>query len=59
MNPNLLGPLVRPAKQVILQSNRDQIKSAVANLCATNFLVFQKIELGFEIAQHHKEWWRS
>lgn len=33
------------------------LDAAVKHLCATNFLVFQKVELDFEIGPQHKIWW--
>jgi len=36
---------------------REQVNLALKQLCAKNYLVFQKIELGLEVARHHKDWW--
>lgn len=33
-----------------------KIREAIKALCAQDFLVFQKVELGMEIGQHHKVW---
>lgn len=44
-------------RQSIVRSGRTKLRETVANLCAKNFLVFQKVELGFELGNHHREWW--
>lgn len=46
-------------RQTILRTGKESLKEAVAKLCATNFLVFQKMELGFDLGYHHKEWWEQ
>jgi len=45
------------AAGAFLGGNAAGIKHAVRQLCRTNFLVFQKVELGFEIGPQHKIWW--
>jgi hypothetical protein len=37
--------------------NQGAIKHAIAQLCRTNFLIFQKVELGMEIGPQHRTWW--
>lgn len=43
--------------QVVLNTHQGSIKHAIRSLCKTNFLIFQKIECGFEIGPQHKIWW--
>jgi len=34
-----------------------QMRDLVKKLCATDFLIFQKVELGMEIGPQHRMWW--
>lgn len=36
---------------------QQQLQDALKELCRTDFLVFQKVELGMEIGPQHKIWW--
>jgi hypothetical protein len=45
------------AGSAFLKASTAGVKHAVRQLCRTNFLVFQKVELGMEIGPHHKIWW--
>lgn len=45
------------AQESVLEIGRDGLTHAVRKLCKTNFLVFQKVELGLEIGPQHKQWW--
>lgn len=57
MQPALFSK-TSPARQVILDQGKEAILGAINRLCATNFLIFMKVELGLEIGRHHKEWWK-
>jgi len=45
-----------PPQRAITGLAVPDLKKEIAKLCRTNFLVFQKVELGMEIGKHHKEW---
>ena len=44
------------ADRVVLQQGMPHLKEAIAYLCQTDFLVFQRVELGFDIGGHHRKW---
>jgi len=46
-----------PGRAAVLGLGADQLEIAIQNLSKSNFLVFQKMELGLDIGDHHKEWW--
>ena len=39
--------------------NPRTMKATINYLCRTNFLVFMRWECGFEVGDHHKEWWEE
>jgi len=47
---------VQQGNQAIINMARPQMNEAIRKLCAKNFLVFQKVELGLEIGAHHRLW---
>lgn len=51
-------PSLSPASRVMMDMGSPAIRLAVQQLCAQNFLVFQRVELGMEIGEQHKIWWR-
>ena len=44
------------ADRAILQQGMPHLKQAIAYLCQEDFVVFQRVELGFDIGIHHKNW---
>lgn len=44
------------ADRVVLQPGLTTLKQAIAHLCQEDFLVFQRVELGFDIGDHHRRW---
>jgi len=44
------------ADRSIIQQGVPTLRNAVAHLCKTDFLVFQRVELGFDIGIHHRRW---
>lgn len=44
-------------RKSLIRTGQEAIRNAISHLCAENFLVFQKVELGFELGRHHLEWW--
>jgi hypothetical protein len=48
------------AAEELLSLARDsqKFKAVIARLCKTSFLVFQSVELGMQIGQHHRDWAR-
>jgi len=47
---------ISAADRVVLQQGMPHLKQAIAHLCQTDFLVFQRVELGFDIGGHHRKW---
>jgi len=43
--------------EALLRLGAPVLRSAIADLCRVDFLVFQKVELGMEIGPHHRKWW--
>lgn len=43
--------------RLVIEMGTPTIRQAVQQLCAENFLVFQRVELGMEIGSQHKIWW--
>jgi len=48
--------VIPTASNAIRQLSKGQLEDAIRHLCATNFLVFQKVELGLELGDHHRIW---
>lgn len=40
-----------------LQAGDGKLRKIIEELCRTDFLVFQKVELGLEIGPQHRVWW--
>lgn len=47
------------ARQIVIDQGIQAFSGAVKKLCAENFLVFMRVELGLEIGSHHRDWWTS
>jgi len=58
---NLQTAIVRPENRVFTFPEKvvsESLTEAVASqMCRRSFLVFQKVELGMDIGEHHKAWW--
>lgn len=56
MQLRLNNTFVSPAAQHIASFGERNLSRAITKLCKTNFLVFQKVELGFRLGPQHKIW---
>lgn len=57
MAPLTLSSTASAPNKAMVGMGLPKLKQAINELCRTNFLVFQKVELGMEIAPHHHQWW--
>jgi hypothetical protein len=47
---------MNPADFTFAKMAAPEMRAAIAHLCKTNFLVFQKVELGMRLGPQHKKW---